>query len=292
MHNPRSIVVVVHFNPCHYQKPVENFYKFLEVLPKDVKNDLVVAELSFDGAYELEFDNKIELSTGSILWQKEAMINAVFEQVKDEYELFFWLDQDLISTNPDWYLEAKLALANNLSTVQCFSRITNLDENGNPFEASKIAAVYGAEEKGMPLGAPGAMWGARVQYLKDLGGLYDRAIVGGGDRIFCAAARGDKRIFTAELPPSYKTHINMYFKKARQIEQNGCGYIKNDIFHLFHGTRQNRQYNTRYKLLVTNNYSPLRDLEYTEERTLQFKIPNSPLAKVVENYFLERKEDG
>jgi hypothetical protein len=66
--------------------------------------------------------------------------------------------------------------------------------------------------------------------------------------------------------------------------------------HLYHGTRQNRQYVERYKILHENAYDPDRDVEIDAATGLlqwsaDARVRKSNLIRRVAGYFRQRRED-
>jgi hypothetical protein len=80
-----------------------------------------------------------------------------------------------------------------------------------------------------------------------------------------------------------------YQKKAKTIR---LGYTPGVIRHYYHGSKANRKYTERWKVLIKYNYSPFQHLTYDEIGVL---IPTEFLSQEFKNdilnYFKERKED-
>ena len=70
------------------------------------------------------------------------------------------------------------------------------------------------------------------------------------------------------------------------------GYTPGIIRHYFHGSKINRNYTERWKILMEHNYSPIKHLTYDKIGIL---IPTKELPEKfitdIYNYFIERKED-
>ena len=70
------------------------------------------------------------------------------------------------------------------------------------------------------------------------------------------------------------------------------GYVSTLIKHFWHGSKTNRKYNTRYKMLVKYQFNPNTMLSLDEQGLLiHNKNFPKPLLKYIQNYFLDRKED-
>ena len=70
------------------------------------------------------------------------------------------------------------------------------------------------------------------------------------------------------------------------------GYTPGVIRHHYHGTKQNRQYTERWKILMKHSFSPMKHLTYDDKGII---IPSKDFSeefkKDIMNYFKERKED-
>jgi 3'-phosphoadenosine 5'-phosphosulfate sulfotransferase (PAPS reductase)/FAD synthetase len=68
------------------------------------------------------------------------------------------------------------------------------------------------------------------------------------------------------------------------------GYTPGIIRHYFHGSKKNRNYTERWKILMAHKYSPIEHLTYDDIGIL---IPRKNLSldfiTDIYNYFLERK---
>ena len=70
------------------------------------------------------------------------------------------------------------------------------------------------------------------------------------------------------------------------------GYVPGVIYHYFHGSKINRKYTKRWKVLVNHNYNPITFVKKDENDLL---IPTDlfpeKLVSDIMNYFEERNED-
>jgi hypothetical protein len=100
-------------------------------------------------------------------------------------------------------------------------------------------------------GHVGFAWGARTKYLKEIGGLYDKALIGGADHIMAHA-------FVGQIPCSCISksfgdleEIRMWsklaFKFNRGVINSGISYVKGNLFHIWHGDIEKREYYKRIK---------------------------------------------
>ena len=87
----------------------------------------------------------------------------------------------------------------------------------------------------------------------------------------------------------YRASIFEYEKKTRLLR---TGYVPGVIRHYYHGSKKNRNYGNRWKLLVDNEFSPNKHLSKNKDGIL---IPTSYFPKQlltdIINYFKDRNED-
>jgi hypothetical protein len=71
------------------------------------------------------------------------------------------------------------------------------------------------------------------------------------------------------------------------------GYVPGVIRHYFHGSKENRKYGDRWKILLNHNFSPREHLTHDETGILipSPECPREMLDEIL-NYFKERNEDS
>ena len=97
------------------------------------------------------------------------------------------------------------------------------------------------------------------------------------------------KAITSESTEGYKQSVIKYEKKISTLR---FGYVPGMIYHYFHGSKKNRQYTERWKILSENNFDPFTFIDYDKNGIL---IPtvNCPetLVSGIMAYFGERNED-
>ena len=70
------------------------------------------------------------------------------------------------------------------------------------------------------------------------------------------------------------------------------GYTPGIIRHYYHGSKLNRNYTERWKILMAHKYSPIEHLTYDDMGILiPTKVFPQEFIKDIYKYFVERKED-
>lgn len=235
--------------------------------------------------------------TDSLIWQKEALINRGVRLLFGHYDAVAWIDNGIYLT-PGWAARTVQALQR-YDVVQCFDSGYWLSKTGRP-EAScgqkKRLGYICALNKGLdpqtarPKFSTGMAWAARKEIIEQFP-LYDRAIVGGGDTW---ALQGFTGLSTPEaqvckcLTEDHRKHIREWLR-ARRPWQFSVGYVLGEYSHLWHTTVEQRQHNTRHKLLKKYGFRPKKDTALSGRGLVEWTHSASRgLRKAVERFVLFR----
>ena len=123
-----------------------------------------------------------------------------------------------------------------------------------------------------------------------MGGIYDKAILGSGDNIMSYSFIGkvEKAI--------HISNTDSYIKSVKDFEKNvknlRIGYVPGVILHHYHGSKKNRGYNDRWKILVDHKYDPYLHVTYDKDGILipSNECPPELLCDIL-SYFNNRNED-
>lgn len=293
----KMAILSCYFNPYKYKNSKNNLYRFISDLGEHVE-DLFIAELSYD-------DDEPELKepfvrhyrgrrADQLLWQKERLINSLIENLPPEYDSFAWVDADIIFLRNDWYKKT-LEQLDDYKIVQMYSKSHWIDGDGS-IVLSRQSCGYAAchnEKQYLQLNIshPGYCWAAR----RDIGfELYEENITGGGDTVMLSGFNKQENKLWWKFNDEWDRHIDKWIDKTHNIVGNSIGYVPCDIAHLYHGTRENRRYISRWVLLSNYNFDPETDL-YIDNDLLTFTdhvINTKPsMIKSIENFFINRRED-
>jgi len=137
---------------------------------------------------------------------------------------------------------------------------------------------------------PGFAWAITRKAYEQLGGLYDKGIVGSGDSIMAYSLINRVNIMhKKEFHEDYNQSMDDYQSNASNLR---VGYVPGVIRHHYHGSTSNRKYVERWEILVSNEYSPKNHITY-DEIGVRIPTPECPPQLLIDvmNYFIERKED-
>jgi len=294
-------VIVVISNPCLYAKRYILFKEFLKRIEEEEQNVRVyVVELIYKNQKFIITDKKnknhLQIKTDVPIWHKENMINlGVKYLLPKDYKAFAWIDADLEFENNSWALDTLKILNGSKDVVQLFSHCVDMDKNcdnltvhnsfGYSYNKNKKYSV-----KSKDFWHPGYAWAITRSAYEKIGGLYDKGILGSGDSIMALSFINKcKDIQNINYSDDYNNSMMLFQDNAKMLR---LGYTPGIIRHHYHGSKKNRNYTERWKILMEHKYSPITHLTYDEVGIL---IPTKELSDKfitdIYNYFLERKED-
>jgi len=103
---------------------------------------------------------------------------------------------------------------------------------------------------------PGFAWACTRAAYERMGGLYDYGILGSGDNIMLMSLLGHGlSAIHAESTTGYKVSVLAFQIRVQDLR---FAYVPGVIRHYYHGTKENRRYVERWKILVDHAYDPLK----------------------------------
>jgi hypothetical protein len=294
-------VIIVISNPCLYAKRYILAKEFINRFENDEPNTILyIVELAYKNQKFVITDNNnerhLQLRTEVPLWHKENMINlGVKKLLPKNYKAFAWIDADIEFENNSWALDTLKILNGTKDIVQLFSHCVDMDKNEMTMKVMNSAGYQYCKQKqfstsGENFWHPGFAWAiTRIAYEK-IGGLYEYAILGSGDNIIMhSLLNNGHNCINSESTTDYKQSILKFQKNINKLR---FGYTPGVIRHHYHGSKKNRFYSERWKILVVNNYSPIKHIEKDSNGLL---IPTSMFPDKLKNeiyeYFVNRNED-
>lgn len=309
----KTHVITMISNPMRYGSRVKLFRKFEKHIHEHTPN-LWVCELQ-NGSRPFtvtEQDNPqhLQLRTESVLWHKENCLNLIIQKLPSDWENVVWIDADIRFENlgqvdeetgdryGDW-LEEIIQELQISKVVQCFETAIDLGPNGEAlaihksFMSQYVRNGYIHPDKPYSAYHPGFCWAARRSAIDAIGGLYDRSILGSGDRNMAMALIGKVALsYNDQISESYKRDLADYERECTQNIRFNVGFVKGTIFHDWHGRKKDRRYADRWKILVKHEYDPDRDIKRDWQGVYCFTERKPYLEADVKSYFSSRNEDS
>lgn len=190
-------VVTTYYNPAHFRTKRVNYERFAAPI-RAAGIPLVIVECAFgEEPFELEGGPEIIQVCGrDVMWMKERLINLAIARLPSHVTKVAWLDADILFENPAWAVRTA-ELLDRYPLVQPHDRVGRMARGRLSFSGrtrrsfacqlqrrSESARLGGAAH-----GQPGIAWAARREIIAQHG-LYDAAIIDGGDELFAHAAGG------------------------------------------------------------------------------------------------------
>jgi hypothetical protein len=298
--------VTSYFNPAGYRRKLPNYRVFRQRLAVP----LLAVELSHGAQFELgpgDADILVQLRGGDVMWQKERLLNVAISRLPDECDYVAWLDCDVVFGRSDW-ASAAIRELNRASLCQLFQSVHHVARDAASISretsilrqeslayavaSALVASVTVVVDRDGELLKRGHAWCARRELIA-AHGLYDRNVLGGGDNLLVHAAAGlaEEVIVWHGMAPC---HADDYRRWAARFGRavSGIGYIDGDIFHLWHGDLQRRNYRSRHRILSSAGYDPATDIALDPEGCWRWNSPKPEMHRMVREYFEQRDEDG
>jgi hypothetical protein len=293
-------VILIISNPCLYARRYILIKEFITRINLEEENVILyVVELAYKNQ-RFSITNKknkrhLQIRTEIPLWHKENMINlGVKHLLPKNWKAFAWIDSDIDFENTSWALDTLKVLNGTKDIIQLYSQCLDLDENENTMKIfSSFGFMYSKNREyatGKNYWHPGYAWACTRKAYEKMGGLFDKGILGSGDNIMslCLINKGIYSI-NEKSSNDYKNTIIKFQNKVKSLR---LGYIPGVIRHYFHGSKKNRHYSERWKILISYDYRPSLHIKYDINGIL---IPTEKCPKGLINdiylYFKSRNED-
>ena len=305
-------VIAVISNPKRYRTRYDLYRKF-EKYVADSGAILYTIEQAF-GDREFEITDPtnprhIRVKSTSEVWHKENMINIAMQRLPIDWKYVAWIDADIQFVRPDWVYET-IHLLQHYDVIQMFSQAADLDSKHEVLNGLRESVIshwykdknitqYTHSTKNGGYGAgnkhPGYAWAATRTAIDHLGGLIDWGVVGSGDWHMASALLGQVKASISpalyEASPRYVEWCENWQNNAVKHLKYNIGYMDGLVVHYYHGSKANRKYYDRWKIIVDNKFDPLLDLKKDSQGLWQLTDGNYKLRQGISAYFSERNED-
>lgn len=273
------------FNYTGSEKRYQNITKTIENVSK-YNVQIYVVELCYSDqefkVTEKDNPNHLQLRTNFILWHKENIINLCVKILPENWDYFAWIDSDVFFENDDWLLKTQDKLEKN-DVLQLFSHVESFENihNGIVYQNKNLGHTKDASS--------GYAWAISKKAFQEIGGLFDKAIIGGGDKylsyVFLHQINHESILAHAE---GLKKSFLYYYEKCPKLQ---CDYVDNNIKHFDHGQKGNRFYSPRHEILNAHNFDPNIHLKYDKNGILTPSVyfPDK-LFNDIKLYFKCRKD--
>jgi hypothetical protein len=244
------------------------------------------------------------LRTDSEIWIKENLINLAEKRLLPRgWKYLCWDDTDIDHRNPDWAQETLHELQH-FPVLQPWRDSIDVGPTGGVIAHRKSFGFLdweGVDQNpriprgysGHPQwGHTGYSWACTRQWWEQSGGLIDFGILGAADWYMAWAMIGKVDLaISKDSNPNFKRLLHEWQERTIRVTKKHVGYTPGRIEHHYHGTRGNRKYDTRHRVLVEHDFDPVRDLVRDPQGL--YKLYNKPdLEHAIMHYNRYRSEDS
>jgi hypothetical protein len=163
----------------------------------------------------------VALRSHSVIWNKEALLNAGIARLPHDWKYVAWIDADVFFRRRDWASETVQALQLH-DVVQPWTHCYDLGPNGEHLQVHTAFAKIVQDGKpvepkgrhGYEFAHPGYAWAAKRQALELVGGLIEGAL-GAGDHHMALALIGRvHESVPAGIHPNYLAPLVTWQERA------------------------------------------------------------------------------
>ncbi|WOJ88070.1 hypothetical protein RZS28_09385 [Methylocapsa polymorpha] len=224
------------------------------------------------------------------LWIRDALVNWGIAHLPDDAKYVCWDDTDLRHARPDWAVET-VHMLQHYRVGQTWSHSVDLGpqheivpndwnhETDRSFcwawlqgdvEAPKEGyagtlrhqsrALFKNKKQTDWRAHTGYSWAIRRDALNGIGGLLDWMVTGSSDWHMALAFAGYLQNFDERMTPGYTRRLKEFVRLCDLYIQQDIGCVPGMIQHHWHGRKKDRQYLTRFDVLLESSFDPDVDL--------------------------------
>ena len=236
-------ICFVLFNPAQTKRILMN-YLYVRNLFVSQGLPVYTLELVYEGR-QPEIPDAFHVSGSSFLFHKENLCRVLETKIPRWYTKLAFLDADIFFIDKSWYQKTS-DLLNSHDVVHPFERAHWLDLTYKKTMLTRKSVVCNGKVNWDFSYHPGFAWCMRRSFYKQVG-FFDYAISGSGDTLSSAGWLG--KVFPEKFQSLPTPLVSKYLEfKSRPTPK--VTYLKDvDLYHLYHGSRENRQYAERHKML-------------------------------------------
>jgi hypothetical protein len=264
--HPEAIIISCFYNPTNSPYRLKAFQEYHKTIKH--LNHYIIECVIGEGDNQLSGIAHETVKTDSLLWHKEGLINLVVSRLPKKFKYVYWVDADVLFQNKNWMVDGVEELKKGAKIIQPFDVCIHLNKDQMKpdfdVEAKKkhldslpvrhkqmwrsfaynnaLKRLEGVSTNYDLHGHVGFAWGAQREVLEAVP-LYDKALIGGADHIIAHAAMG--QIPHSCITKSFADNLDEVVKWSQrfyQVVEGRIGYVSGDLWHIWHGEIQKRQY--------------------------------------------------
>jgi hypothetical protein len=271
---------LVYFNTLGAKRLLMNYLYTVEKL-KLAKIPYYTIEMY---VHKKDIADAIHVKTDAILFQKERLCRVLEKHIPSKYTKLLFMDTDIVYDNINWYNDISAKL-DNFDIVQCYSNIYYTDITYKKIERVLYSstAKRAVDDKENGFGTPGGSWAFQRSWFNKIG-FFEYDPTGGSDTYSVLLWRGNS---VDNSQPYLKNALDEYKAKLKNLPS--ICFVEGIIYHLWHGSMKNRQYQHR-----KNIFSEVKDIRSV------VKVGANGLLELIDKnyknglikYFKNKDDDG
>jgi len=278
-------ICLVMFNPVNSKRMLMNYHYIVNEF-KLQHFPIFTLELLYPNRSP-QIADAIHVKSNSVMFNKENMCRVLERYIPPKFTKLAFLDADVVFKDKQWYSKTSDLLETH-DIVQPFETCNWLDLTYSKIESTRKTFVLLKTTEISWDYHPGFAWCFRREWYNKFG-FFDLGLNGGGDSL--SAVLWMKLDYTK----GYFLHKNMtsiFIEDFNKTPRPRITYIKNSIlYHLYHGSRINRQYCDRSKIF--DNCPNISDMIITNSHGIyewnsEFK---DKMNHIFLKYFEDRNDD-
>jgi len=277
-------ICFVLFNPAQTKRILMN-YLYVRNLLEQENLPVFTIELVYEGRAP-EVKDAIHVASNSFMFHKENLCRVLESKIPSRYTKLAFLDADVYFRDKSWYTKTS-ALLNTYDVVQPFERAHWLDLTYKKTMLTRKTVLLNTKPQWDFVYHPGFAWCFKRKWFQQIG-FFEFAVSGSGDTLSSAAW------LQKTFPPKFQSLPSPLVDKYlayKAVANPKITYLNDvDLYHLYHGSRVNRQYVDRHKMLdIKGDIGDF--LTQNKEGVFEWKETETwnPLYL---NYFKKRDDDG
>jgi hypothetical protein len=281
-------------NPANYRSRFRLYHEFRKRI-EDSGVPLCTIELATGdqefAVTEAGNPHNFQVRSSDEIWYKENLLNVALRRLPKQWNYVALLDADILFVRPDW-ADQTLSLLKRHAFVQMFTHVVDLGPNYEPlktYEGFAYRQLHTTPNK--EIGQTGYAWAVRRDVLDAIGGLMDWSIMGSNDYFMALALTGAVTPDTSRMPGSRYAQSLLNWQQKCEGHRN-IGYLENTILHFWHGRRNDRGYDNRWRILADNQFDPVTDLVRDSQGLLRLAGNKPAFHEALRGYFRARNEDA
>ena len=320
LHDPLYVVTVV-FNAVRYRSRWKLYQDFAKRISESGAI-LITVEAAFGNrdfsVTEAGNPYHVQVRVSTELWLKENLVNrgvARLSELHPNWPKVAWVDADVTFVRDDIADETRHALEHH-PIVQMWSHAQDLGPDHTPLNIQHGFAwcyvegmdppvppksftyyppYYDMKLAGKPgyYWHPGYAWAVTREAWDALGGLIDVSVVGNADNQMAYAIIGN---LDAALPPGlssgYVSILREWQRRAEKYILHDIGFVEGLVSHHWHGKKKDRQYQSRWQVLVESKFDPAIDLKRDRQLVWQLTDRSEILRDGLRRVARQRNEDS